>query len=218
MGKTRRDTAPPLTPDRNAGGLFLQSAGHRTATDRSFLELAVAFANGRTGRRLSNPPGRAFKAWSTQESDLPYLEEWRRRGGTTTREMMPSMGALAEERRVQLSDLFGEYVEDRRAMRERFAREFAPALAFVVIRPMWQIRTRGIVRRDELWAFTWPEVLAYLVLLLVDESQDFGRELYRCQLASCGRFFIAERVGKGRPRSKYHSNDCMTAAHDARQR
>jgi hypothetical protein len=61
----------------------------------------------------------------------------------------------------------------------------------------------------------WPRC-AYALLLLLDESRPYGRDLCRCQLEGCGNFFLVVRPPKGRPQRLYcPDTDHAEKAHDA---
>jgi hypothetical protein len=58
-------------------------------------------------------------------------------------------------------------------------------------------------------------VLDYAVLLLLDRKRNFGKELCRCKLGGCGKFFLASRSTGGRPRTEYCEKAHMEQAHKA---
>jgi hypothetical protein len=176
------------------------------------------FAPSERGRTFKFANGNAenrFVAWDTNKSDRLFLDAWRNAGGTTTPEMMPSLGPIAEERRRELLARLTDYLQNPQAMQQRFVKAYSLRLRHPIITPTWRLagRKKALVRADEVWALSWPTLLAYLVLLLVDESKGLGGDLCRCQLKSCGKYFLAMKPPTGRPRTKYHDDTCMDAVH-----
>ena len=57
--------------------------------------------------------------------------------------------------------------------------------------------------------------LAYVLLLFVDETKGYGRNLRQCQLERCQKFFFVQRPKTGRPRTTYCSDKHMHEAHKA---
>lgn len=57
------------------------------------------------------------------------------------------------------------------------------------------------------------DLVAYASILLLDASRPFRANLRRCEVETCGRFFLARR-GRGRPGLKYHDANCMGKAHN----
>lgn len=53
----------------------------------------------------------------------------------------------------------------------------------------------------------------FVFLLLLDESRGFWRDLCRCKLQDCQRWFLARKPPTGRPRRDYHSEECMLKSH-----
>ena len=58
-------------------------------------------------------------------------------------------------------------------------------------------------------------VVLYASLLLLDLSRPYGRDLCRCQLPCCRKFFLAVRPSSGRARRSYCSEEHMLQAHSA---
>lgn len=55
----------------------------------------------------------------------------------------------------------------------------------------------------------------FVSILLIDEQRPLGRNLFRCKLESCTRWFLAKESGPdgGRPNKSYCSKDHMATAH-----
>jgi hypothetical protein len=58
----------------------------------------------------------------------------------------------------------------------------------------WQIRSES--KDSSGWVL-------FAAASLADKSRDGTTDLARCQLESCGRFFLIERGGPGKPRTRY---------------
>ena len=56
-------------------------------------------------------------------------------------------------------------------------------------------------------------VLDYAVLLLADPTRAFRKDLCRCKLENCGKFFLVNRNTGGRPRKDYCKSTHMEQAH-----
>lgn len=61
----------------------------------------------------------------------------------------------------------------------------------------------------------FPAALAYVLLLFVDETKGYGRNLRQCQLERCQKFFLVQRQPTGRPRTTYCSGKHMEEFHNA---
>ena len=57
--------------------------------------------------------------------------------------------------------------------------------------------------------------LDYAVLLIFDRKRPFLKDVCRCKLDGCGRFFLLDRATGGRPRKDYCCKGHMDQAHDA---
>jgi hypothetical protein len=58
-------------------------------------------------------------------------------------------------------------------------------------------------------------VLDYAVLLMADSVRSFRKDLCRCKLPSCRRFFLVDRNTGGRPRKDYCKKTHMEKSHAA---
>lgn len=56
--------------------------------------------------------------------------------------------------------------------------------------------------------------LAYALALLLDDDLPYRRELRRCQLDGCGKFFLVYRPPLGRPRDRYCTPEHMQEKQD----
>jgi hypothetical protein len=200
-----------VTP--SAAGLFLRAKGFAPQGDQELLEQALNFAN--------ESDTELFHGWAVQ--DEPYLKEWRARGGTDVPEhgsererfaREPSWRSLADSRRTELRKELTESLRNRAASYRRFRAEHAKHLDEIFIKPSWYVGEdpKGVgLRRDDYWIFSWPAMLAYLMLLLHDERSGIPG-LCCCQGPACQKFFFKTKT-RGRPQKRYHNRDCMLAAH-----
>jgi hypothetical protein len=190
--------------------LFLRS-DVEPANDRELLEAAIRFAN-------EDPAaGDHFVPWKASGKELEAVERWRGAGGTVERDKMPSYGPLASERRNQWREYLSEYLDSPDTLLRRWVAKDYSGLPDVVIRPTWtamQGRHLTVVRTYELQPLSWPALLGYLELLLLDKEQGLGAALCRCKLESCGQFFLEKKNARGgRPRRDYHDDKCMLEVH-----
>jgi len=59
----------------------------------------------------------------------------------------------------------------------------------------------------------WASFSSYLFALLLDETRPYARDLCRCNLAECGRLFLAVKPATGRPQRLYCDEKHMHKAH-----
>ncbi len=82
----------------------------------------------------------------------------------------------------------------------------------MVLVPRRDVKRGRVVMRycyvaKDLWT-----ILAHVLLLFLDKRDVFGARLCKCQLASCGKFFMKRQPARGRPVTRYHSPACAAEA------
>jgi hypothetical protein len=85
----------------------------------------------------------------------------------------------------------------------------------VVALPIFEIDRRALVTRYRYVAKDVVHVLDHALLLLMDCSRPYGRNLCCCSLESCRKFFLADRTKRGVARTKYCCAEHMKTAHKA---
>lgn len=83
------------------------------------------------------------------------------------------------------------------------------AAARVILSPY----RRGGAIRYRVFAGDCGALFAFGLLLLLDPEYDFGRQLCRCRLEACRRFFFEIRGESGRPRRSYCCDEHMETIH-----
>jgi hypothetical protein len=81
--------------------------------------------------------------------------------------------------------------------------------------PIFDIQGGIVRKRYRYWAGTLGTMVDYALILMLDPTHPFGR-ICRCELSSCGTFFLANHVTGGRARTKYCNLEHAKEAHDAR--
>lgn len=82
--------------------------------------------------------------------------------------------------------------------------------------PHAEIEEREVSVKHQIIPENLEAALSYTLLLLLDSSKDYGRNLSRCRLPKCRRFFFILRPKTGRARKKYCTTDHMNEAHKAK--
>lgn len=107
----------------------------------------------------------------------------------------------------QLRDGFNKRLEairrkDKRA-RMNLANDIRCASERIVIRPTYVLSTTGVEVYFRYIPADLEAALAYVLMLLLDSTRPYGRDLCRCKLPDCRRFFLAIKPVIGRPRRDY---------------
>ena len=191
------------------GGTIQDIYGTARAEDltdeRALIEYVLRFANGEedTDRRQ----------WSLETQRKRHEQHLQ----LTTRvadALARTSGELVPERieaaRIRLRDVLVSIHEDRQqALGDSSA---------TLLRGVWGLpvlRREPTVHLSTAWVCTDINAFNALVsVLLLDAERPFGRDLCRCRLEGCGRFFILQKKSTpGVPRRLYCSEEHMTEAH-----
>lgn len=85
--------------------------------------------------------------------------------------------------------------------------------AGLVLLPVFESDSGAVRISYRLLARDLPAAITYVMMLFMDSARPFGRDLCRCQLKECERFFWVVRQAAGRPRDTYCSQEHMKEAH-----
>jgi hypothetical protein len=188
------------------GVLMLASASTGPAvSEREFLESAIDFANSPT---LKGP----FLHVPGLKLPKRLMEESSERGLTVA--LGVNDPALLEQR--------DQFREDLAAIIEAGTDSLAPSTATrlkqdaarMVLVPRYTFESRRMQVRFHYLPEDLKAVLAYVILILRDESKRFKTEFARCQFKRCGKFFfISDVVSQGRRRKSYCCEEHMAEQH-----
>jgi len=174
-------------------------------SERELLESAIDFANlpTLTGALLQVPGLKLPRK---------LIEESRARGLTVALGVKdPELLKLREQFREDLAAIIEAGAESLPA---RTATRLMQDAARMVLVPKYTFENRRMRTRYHYLPADLKAVLAYVILILRDESKRFKREFARCQLKRCGKFFfIADAVTQGRQRKSYCCADHMLEQH-----
>jgi hypothetical protein len=81
----------------------------------------------------------------------------------------------------------------------------------IEIRPTFLVTTTGVEVRYRHIPADLDAALGYVLMLLLDSKRPYGRDLCRCKISECQKFFLAIKQKTGRPRRDY----CTQAHLDA---
>lgn len=81
-----------------------------------------------------------------------------------------------------------------------------------LIRPTYLASRDGIEVHYRYYPVDLGAALNFVLLLLLDTARPYGRDLCRCRLKKCQRFFLAIRRPMGRPRRDYCSPEHLEAS------
>ena len=85
----------------------------------------------------------------------------------------------------------------------------------MVIRPTYGVRESSVEVRYRHYPVNLLAALAYVLLLLLDDSRRYGKDLCQCRLKTCQRYFFAIKPPTGRPRRDYCCQAHLDAARAA---
>jgi len=168
------------------------------ASERGLLEYALRFANG--------------------EADLDFLKDLPassdydelRRFREANREEEEKKAAT---RRAQLMPLLVGVLSDRGKARKQFLPAAETLLTRIEARPFLRKKRGGVSLGYRAIINNGAAFYAFVAVLLLDRRPGLGRDLRRCELKSCRRFFLV-RHGRGRPQNRFCSSEHLRSAHD----
>jgi hypothetical protein len=64
-------------------------------------------------------------------------------------------------------------------------------------------KRKGVAMELRCYPESLEAALAYIVALFLDNSRPYGRDLHRCKLDSCRRFYLVDRTAAKRPNTSY---------------
>jgi hypothetical protein len=179
-----------LTPAlANLYGLW--TAEH-LASERGLIDYVLRFANSEVDLDfLKDLPS---------SSDYDDLRQFRE----ATREAEVNQEA---QRRALLMPLLVSVLSDPRKARAQFLPAAEALLTRIEARPFLRRKRRGASLAYRAIIGDVAALYAFVAILLLDEGRGLGRDLRRCKLKTCGRFFLVQ-PGPGRPRSRFCDDKC----------
>jgi hypothetical protein len=174
-------------------------------TEAAFTRLCVDFANtGQLSGLLLRVPGvRLLVAIDRKGEVIPESIH----GHLPTPEL--------EVVRKRLRNLLSAIANDRPIIATEL-RKMAAAASHTQMTPMYSIKPNGVLESSYRYM---PEnieaAISYGVLLMADVGRPYRRDLKKCCLPSCSRYFFSSDspAPTGRDRVLYHSPECMIAKH-----
>jgi hypothetical protein len=165
------------------------------ASDDALVDALLEFANGAQVTMLSGPRSR------------PVTDEEKGRAQPP---------AEVRDRFIKVLELA---IEDIGKLCEQFLPLGMELLTSLKPRPVIQFGTSGF-QLDYFNDFPNLEAaLTYAVMLILDARKPYGAALCRCQLPTCGRFYLARRKKKGGPANRvYCSPRHRTEHHNSAER
>jgi hypothetical protein len=103
---------------------------------------------------------------------------------------------------------------DTRKARAELADEVRRAGERIAIRPSYILTNSGVEVFYRHFPADLEAAIGYALLLLLDPTRAYGRDLCRCKLAECGRFFLTLKRPTGRPRRDYCCAEHLEAARE----
>lgn len=177
--------------------------GLAISTERDLVEYAIAFAYGETQRSKSREWLLAQKGNSHDSVEQVMAHATLSGAEQISRhrtQVIDVCAALFDNDVGRLTEIAEEMI--RRASELRvLASVNRPAPTAVTF------RSYALLRNVE-------DLCTYASILLLDESRPYRANVCRCSLETCSRYFLARTASKGRPRTRYHSEQCMLQAHD----
>jgi hypothetical protein len=168
-------------------------------TNREFLRFILDFANGKRGEALTGPLTTAPDVLA-----LPALPSVDRETG---KPLESRRTQFVESHRAELREHLALSI-GRRALPPETFKALSQA-ALLMLDPVsgyeFKRTTKGAKQRYlHASRFYIPlklsAILAHGVLMLADERLGLGAALKRCALSTCGNFFLAPEVPRGRPK------------------
>jgi hypothetical protein len=176
-------------------------------SERDLLESAIDFANLPTLKGpLLQLPG----------LKLPrrLMEDSRKRGLTVA--FGVDDPALLDQREQFREDLAATIEAGDDSLAPSTAARLKRDAARMVLIPRYTFESHRMRVRYHYLPEDLKAVLAYVILILRDESKRFKAEFARCQLKRCGKFFfIPDVVSQGRRRKSYCCEEHMLEQHRA---
>lgn len=194
--------------------LALGSTRTPITNDRSVVQRVIDFANDET--TFDAAAARDVGAWTTarfrETGKAPTTKEIATQSAAAER----SISASREDARGHAWLMLRYVIDGDFQQFARGARAFSTSHESIVRRPTMLVSNGSVRVRFELEGPPDPGAwIDYASMVLLANEDGVADDLKQCQLEACGRFFLVERLGRGKPRTKYCCDEHMTAAHSA---
>jgi len=119
---------------------------------------------------------------------------------------------------LQVQDRLRKQLELIRSTGSKAARtvelELRRAAEMIAIRPAYIATDSGVEVSYRYFPVNLEAAIGYGLVMLLDVSRPYGKDLCRCRLEECQAFFLAIRQATGRPRRDYCCEEHLNAAHN----
>ena len=114
--------------------------------------------------------------------------------------------------RAQLVERLEVILKDKKKARIDLANEVYLAGRRIAIRPAFLVTQEGVEIHYRHFPADLNAAFGYVLLLLLDAQRGYGRDLCRCKIKECQKFFLAIKPPLGRPRRDYCSQAHLEAS------
>jgi len=201
---------------------------HQIKDDRTFLQAVIDFANDETGLEPVRDSWR--QSLAMQINLFPPVEQppsaWRRYEREVKKQIAENeVDKAVGDDQKRARRVLTEAIEDLTALKNRLQTYASISQGLLGI-----VRTPVLFQQDDALRVEWTlrvsnelgstgtdlqKILSYAAALLITDEGHVRRDLCRCHLETCGKFFFAKRSksGRGKPRTKYCCDPHMQTAH-----
>jgi hypothetical protein len=163
-------------------------------SNREFLESVLDFANGKRGDPLPAPLAATPDVLALPAlAPVGWAESPRTQFVERQREELRAQLALSIGRKALPPDTFKALSEAARYMLD-------PVSAYELRRTATGAKRRYPHPTRFYIPLRLSAILAHAVLMLADERLELGEALRQCALSTCGNYFLAPEVSRGRPK------------------
>jgi hypothetical protein len=202
---------------------------HQIKDDRTFLQAVLDFVNDETDLEPVRDSWR--ESLAMEIGLLPPYEQpasaWRRYEREVKKRISESVvdeNVGSDQKRVRR--VLIEAIEDLTGLKNRLQTYASISQGHLGI-----VRTPVLFQQDDALRVEWTlrvsdelgstgtnlqKILSYAAALLITDEDHVRRDLCRCHLETCGKFFFTKKSksGRGKPRTKYCCEAHMQTAHE----
>ena len=199
---------------------------HRITDDRTLLQAVIDFANDETDLEPVRDSWRHQLAldiglFPPEEQPPSAWRKYKREVRNQIPESEIDKAVTNDQQRAK--NVLTEAIQDLAALKTRLQRYAANregrlgiVRTPVLIQQDKDLRIEWTLREGESGWSTLINILSYAAALLITDEDHVRRDLCRCNLDTCSKFFFAKKSksGVGKPRTRYCCDEHMQKAHE----
>jgi len=209
-----------FTVSRTIELLYGNPTNEEFDTERGLIEYVLRFANGETDRSDSRTYLESSEVIrNAAGSSLNPMRAILAKGsdGWPTAKQIRDWKAIDAKQeiheRLYFRAFLSHLIEDRAKALERYLPKGSEFPDDIWMLPVLQRERHEAMLQGHVLITEPSSLETYISILLLDEKRGFGKDLRKCSLDGCEKFFLVYRPPTGRPQTRYCTREHMNEAH-----